>query len=43
MVVRSMAALERDMLADFVREIARECETVGVIIDNRLDALKGAA
>ncbi|HTO27891.1 MAG TPA: LysR family transcriptional regulator [Devosia sp.] len=43
MVVRSVAALERDMLADFVREIARECESVGVILDNRLEALKGAA
>jgi LysR family carnitine catabolism transcriptional activator len=43
MVVRSVAALERDMLADFVREIARECESVGVILDNRLDTLKGAA
>jgi LysR family carnitine catabolism transcriptional activator len=43
MVVRSVAALERDMLADFVREIALECESVGVIIDNRLEALKGAA
>lgn len=42
MVVRSVAALERDMLADFVREIALECESVGVIIDNRLDVLKGA-
>jgi LysR family carnitine catabolism transcriptional activator len=43
MVVRSVAALQRDMLADFVREIARECESVGVILDNRLDTLKGAA
>jgi LysR family carnitine catabolism transcriptional activator len=43
MVVRSVAALGRDMLADFVREIARECESVGVILDNRLDTLKGAA
>nr|WP_295885750.1 LysR family transcriptional regulator [uncultured Devosia sp.] len=43
MVVRSMTALDRDMLADFVREIARECESVGIILDNRLDALKGAA
>lgn len=43
MVVRSMTALDRDMLADFVREIALECESVGIILDNRLDALKGAA
>ncbi len=43
MVVRSVVALERDMLADFVREIARECESVGVILDNRLDTLRGAA
>ena len=43
MVVRSVAALERDMLADFVGEIALECESVGVILDNRLDTLRGAA
>jgi LysR family carnitine catabolism transcriptional activator len=43
MVVRSVAALERDMLADFVREIALECESVGVILDNRLETLRGAA
>lgn len=43
MVVRSTAALEREMLADFVAEIARECESVGVILDSRLEALKGAA
>jgi DNA-binding transcriptional LysR family regulator len=43
MVVRSIAALEREMLADFVAEIARECESVGVILDNRLEALRGAA
>ena len=43
MVVRSTAALERDMLADFIGEIARECESVGVILDNRLDTLKGVA
>ena len=42
MVVRSVAALERDMLADFVREIALECESVGVILDNRLETLRGA-
>ena len=43
MVVRTTAALDRDMLAHFVGEIARECESVGVIIENRLDALRGAA
>jgi LysR family carnitine catabolism transcriptional activator len=43
MVVRSVAALERDMLADFVREIALECESVGLILDNRLETLRGAA
>jgi LysR family carnitine catabolism transcriptional activator len=43
MVVRSLAALERDMLADFVREIAAECAKVGNIIDNRLEALTGSA
>ncbi|MGB3335624.1 MAG: LysR family transcriptional regulator [Devosia sp.] len=43
MVVRSTAALQREMLMDFVVEIARECESVGVIIENRLDTLKGAA
>lgn len=43
MVVRSTSALQRDMLADFVAEIALECETVGVILENRLDALRGAA
>ncbi|MET3927173.1 LysR family transcriptional regulator [Devosia sp. 2618] len=36
MVVRSTAALEREMLADFVSEIARECESVGVILESRL-------
>ncbi|QDZ11501.1 LysR family transcriptional regulator [Devosia ginsengisoli] len=43
MVVRSAAALERPMLSAFVAEIARECESVGVIVDNRLETLKGAA
>ena len=43
MVVRSLAALERDMLADFVREIAAECAVIGEIVDNRLDGLTGAA
>lgn len=37
MVVRSKAALERPMLADFIREIAAECARVGEIIDNRLE------
>ena len=36
-------SLEREMLADFVAEIAQECESVGMILDNRLEALKGAA
>ncbi len=36
MVVRNLAALERPMLADFVREIALECALMGDIIDNRL-------
>ena len=40
MVVRSLAALERDMLADFVAEIAVECAKIGVILDNRLEALR---
>jgi hypothetical protein len=35
-VVRSLAALDREMLADFVAEIARECADIGVILDNRL-------
>lgn len=43
MVVRSKAALDREMLADFIGEIARECATVGEIIDNRLEELPGAA
>lgn len=43
MVVRSVSALERDMLADFVTEIALECAKVGNIIDNRLEVLRGAA
>lgn len=43
MVVRSKAALERPMLADFVREIAQECARVGVIIDNRLESVLPAA
>jgi len=36
MVVRNLAALERPMLADFVREIAHECARMGEIVDNRL-------
>jgi len=36
MVVRDLAALERPMLADFVREIAHECALMGEIVDNRL-------
>jgi len=43
MVVRSRAALDREMLADFIAEIAAECARIGVILENRLDALKGAA
>ncbi|MET0437625.1 MAG: LysR family transcriptional regulator, partial [Devosia sp.] len=43
MVVRSKAALERPMLADFIREIAQECAQVGVIIDNRLESFLPAA
>src|SRR6218665_2921068 len=39
MVVRSTAALDREMLADFVAEIALECASVGVILENRLAAL----
>ena len=42
-VVRSLAALEREMLADFVTEIARECAGIGTILDNRLATLTGAA
>ena len=43
MVVRSTAALQRDMLADFIKEIAVECAKVGMIIDNRLGELTEAA
>ena len=39
MVVRSLAALDRDMLADFIAEIAQECARVGIILDNRLASL----
>lgn len=42
LVVRNLAALERPMLADFVREIARECTLLGDIIDNRLEPAPGA-
>lgn len=37
MAVRSLSVLERPMLADFIREIAKECARAGVILDNRLD------
>jgi LysR family transcriptional regulator, carnitine catabolism transcriptional activator len=43
MVVRTLAALDRDMLADFIAEIAIECAKVGTVLDNRLHQLKGAA
>ncbi|UJW84599.1 LysR family transcriptional regulator [Devosia sp. SL43] len=43
MVVRSTSALDRDMLADFIAEIAQECAKVGMIIDNRLVELTSAA
>lgn len=37
MAVRSLSVLERPMLADFIREIAKECARAGVILDNRLE------
>lgn len=40
MVVRSLAVLERDMLANFIGEIAAECAQIGVILDNRLGTLR---
>ncbi|MBU1304060.1 MAG: LysR family transcriptional regulator [Alphaproteobacteria bacterium] len=43
MVVRSTAALKREVLADFVSEIARECANVGIIIENRLEEILGQA
>lgn len=43
MVVRSAAAIERPMLVDFIREIARECAQVGTILDSRLEDLRPAA
>ncbi|GLQ53386.1 LysR family transcriptional regulator [Devosia nitrariae] len=43
MVVRSAAVLERQMLADFVNEIARECAKVGEVLDNRLAGSESAA
>lgn len=43
MVVRSTAVLERQMLADFVAEIARECAKVGEVLDNRLEADQDAS
>ncbi|MCS6759236.1 MAG: hypothetical protein MO852_09720 [Candidatus Devosia euplotis] len=39
MVVRSLTALDRSMLADFIDEIARECAAVGMIVENRPDEL----
>lgn len=42
-VVRSLAALERPMLVDFIREIAVECARVGTILDSRLEDLPDAA
>ncbi len=43
MVVRSLAALDRPMLIDFIREIAGECARVGTILDSRLEDLLPAA
>lgn len=43
MVVRSLTALERPMLVDFIREIAVECARVGTILDSRLEDLLAAA
>lgn len=43
MVVRSLAALDRPMLVDFIREIAGECARVGTILDSRLEDLLPAA
>ncbi|MGV8854537.1 MAG: LysR family transcriptional regulator [Devosia sp.] len=43
MVVRSTAALERVMLADFIAEIAAECASVGMIVENRLAPAGDAA
>lgn len=43
MVVRSLAALERPMLVDFIREIAVECARVGTILDSRLEDVLAAA
>lgn len=43
MVVRSLTALERPMLVDFIREIAVECARVGTILDSRLEDLLSAA
>lgn len=37
MVVRNKSVLERDMLADFAREIAKECATNGTIFENHLN------
>lgn len=43
MVVRSLSALERPMLSDFVAEIARECARVGVILDDRMNGAQKSA
>lgn len=43
MVVRSLSALERPMLADFVNEIASECARVGIILDNRMGETQKSA
>ncbi|MCW5720089.1 MAG: LysR family transcriptional regulator [Devosia sp.] len=43
MVVRSLAALERPMLADFVNEIVSECTRVGIILDNRMTEAQKSA
>ena len=37
MVVRDESVIERDMLHDFVKEIARECEKVGTLLETRLE------
>ncbi len=37
MVVRDESVIERGMLRDFVKEIARECEKVGTLLETRLE------
>jgi LysR family transcriptional regulator, carnitine catabolism transcriptional activator len=37
LVALSKSALERDMVRDFAREIAKECAALGTILENRLD------